>query len=326
MASSPPTLSRAAVLEGFAAAAQAGGLDPLALLARHGIPVAALGEPELRISARAVLLMLEDAARDAAMPDFGLTMAEARGFSTLGAVGLAMREQRDVRSALAWLMSRGWIQTESLVLELEETDELALLTLDVAPGMPLPAVQSLELAMAAIVRLLRHLLGADWQAEMVLFSHACPALLAAHLKHFGQVPQFGADRNALVLRRSDLDRPISGADPELARELERLLSRTSGERRISHSNRVQGLIRQALLRGSCRVDRVAAAMGIDRRTLHRRLATEGSSYTALLDQVRRERVSAYLAQGGLSLTEIAERVDFSSLSAFSRWRRADPKG
>lgn len=309
------------MLEGFAAAAQAGGLDPLALLIRHRIPVAALSDPDLRISARAVVLLLETAGREAGMSDFGLTMAEARGFTTLGAVGLAMREQRDVRAALAWLGSHGWIQTESLVLDLEETGDLAILSLDVAPGMPLPAVQSLELALAAICRLLRHLLGEDWQAEMVLFGHARPPVLSGHLKHFGLMPQFGADRNALVLRRADLDRPISGADPQLARELERLLSRTAGQRRISHRDRVLGLIARALLDGPCRVDRIAAAMGIDRRTLHRRLASEGSCYSALLDQVRRERVAACLAQGGLSLTEIAERTGFSSLSAFSRWRR-----
>jgi AraC-like DNA-binding protein len=313
--------TRAGVLDGFVAAAQAGGLDPLALLARRGLPVGALSDPELRLSARAVLLLLEDAAEAAAMPDFGLAMADVRGFATLGAVGLAMREQRDVRGAIEWLIRFGWVQTEGVELRLEEHQDVAIIDVALGPGMPVGGAQSIELTLASVTRLLKGLLGLDWWPEMVLCSHRRPASIAAHFRHFGQAPMFGAERNALVLRRSELDRLIAGADPGMARELERYLGQIAGRRQRSHADRTAEIVQQLLPHGQCRVDRVARSFAIDRRTLHRRLKREGISFSAIVEQVRRVLVAAHLDAGTHSLTEIAELVGFSSISAFSRWRR-----
>ncbi|MEQ1498532.1 MAG: AraC family transcriptional regulator, partial [Novosphingobium sp.] len=312
--------TRAGVLDGFAAAAQAGGLDPFALLARHGLPAGALTDRELRLPARAVVLLLEDAARESGMPDFGLSMADVRGFATLGAVGLAMREQHDVRGALDWLMRFGWVQTESVQMHLEEHAGVAIIEIVLAPGMPIGGAQSVELSLASVTRLLKGLLGPDWWPEMVLCSHRRPITVAAHLRHFGLVPVFGAERSGLVLRRAELDRAIAGADPGMARELERYLGQVAGTRRRSHADRTGEIVQQLLPRGQCQVDRAARSFGIDRRTLHRRLAREGTSFSAIVDQVRRDLVAGYLEAGVHSLTEIAELAGYSSLSAFSRWR------
>jgi AraC-like DNA-binding protein len=314
-------LSRAAVLDGFAAVARAAGLDPLALLARRNLPVAGLTDPELRVPAASVLSLLEDAAHEASMPDFGLAMADVRGFATLGAVGLAMREQPDLRHALNWLTHFGWVQTESVELSLEEGDGIAILDVALAAGMPHPAVQSIELSLASVARLIKSLLGAGWNPDMVLCSHARPASAMPYLRHFGQAPVFGAQRNALVIRTSDLDRPISGADPAMARELERYVGRIAGVRSQTLSQRVQGLIEHLLPGGTCRIERVARTLDVDRRTIHRRLAQEGTTFSALLDQTRRRLLSGYQDSAARSQTEIAELLGFSSLSAFSRWKR-----
>lgn len=314
-------LSRAAVLDGFAAVAQAAGLDPLALLAQQHLPAACLTDPERRIPASSVVALFERAARAADMPDFGLAMADVRGFATLGAVGLVMREQRDLRSALGWLIDYGWVQTESVVPRLEEGPEVAILELSLAPGMPGPAPQSIELSLASIARLIRALLGPGWQPEMVLCSHARPRSVLPYLRHFGQAPVFGADRDALVLRSADLDQPITGADPAAARELERYLGLVAGPRSRSMADRVEGLIEQSLPRGTCRIETIARTLAADRRTVHRRLRAEGTTFTQLVERVRARLFDRHLASQTHSLTEIAELVGFSSLSALSRWRR-----
>jgi AraC-like DNA-binding protein len=53
------------------------------------------------------------------------------------------------------------------------------------------------------------------------------------------------------------------------------------------------------------------------RTLHRQLKREGSSYRALLEQVRRARAIGLLLEGKLPVGEIARRLDMSE-PAFSR--------
>jgi AraC-like DNA-binding protein len=60
---------------------------------------------------------------------------------------------------------------------------------------------------------------------------------------------------------------------------------------------------------------------MDRRTLHRRLVRQGTSFSELVQRERIELAQGYMDAGDRSLTEIAELLGFSCLSAFSRWKR-----
>ncbi len=42
------------------------------------------------------------------------------------------------------------------------------------------------------------------------------------------------------------------------------------------------------------VDRVAQRLGVDRRTIHRRLVQEGETFSAIVDAVRQELAARYL--------------------------------
>ena len=69
-------------------------------------------------------------------------------------------------------------------------------------------------------------------------------------------------------------------------------------------------------------DQVARQLGVDRRTVHRQLAREGTAFTTLLDATRTELARRHLAQPQRPLSEVAQLLGFSGLSAFSRWHRA----
>ena len=85
---------------------------------------------------------------------------------------------------------------------------------------------------------------------------------------------------------------------------------------------MRDLIIALLPTGACTIKRVAAHMGVSPRTLHRRLADAGApTFTEMLNDARIGLARRYLAAGRHSLTEIAERLGYASLSAFSRWRR-----
>ncbi|SIM66750.1 transcriptional regulator [Mycobacteroides abscessus subsp. abscessus] len=72
---------------------------------------------------------------------------------------------------------------------------------------------------------------------------------------------------------------------------------------------------------------VAASLHIGERTLHRRLAREGTSYRALLDEVR-ETLARELLRNGLSVREVSDRLGYSEPAAFThaytRWRGMPP--
>lgn len=63
---------------------------------------------------------------------------------------------------------------------------------------------------------------------------------------------------------------------------------------------------------------VAEALDIHPQTLRRRLATEGTTFKEIKNQVRRDTALHFLGKRGLSIEEIAHRSGFSESSAFIR--------
>ena len=107
----------------------------------------------------------------------------------------------------------------------------------------------------------------------------------------------------------------------MAREIALYIEANAEPQGVSATEQVSALIRRLLPGGECNVDRVAQLMGVDRRTVHRRLAAEGVSFTHLLDAIRREISVRQLINSDRQLGEVAILVGFSSLSTFSRWFR-----
>jgi AraC-like DNA-binding protein len=80
--------------------------------------------------------------------------------------------------------------------------------------------------------------------------------------------------------------------------------------------------------GMRRVDEVARALGLSARTLKRKLALTGVSYSELVDRERHALSLRLLQNKRLSLDEIAQKLDYSSLTnfarAFRRWTGVPP--
>jgi|JI10StandDraft_1071094.scaffolds.fasta_scaffold03613_10 AraC-like DNA-binding protein len=316
-------LSRSATLDGYARVTQELGLDPQALVAEVGLPPASLTDPDLKVPTSAVLQLFELTAARAGVADFGLRVARTRLFSNLGVISLVMREQPNVRKAVEALAEHVWAQAEGLSIAIDDTDGVVTLSASIAHAPATSVRQNIELTLAVLLGLLRRFLGPRWVPEMVLFRHRKPASVALHISTFGCVPLFGQYLDAIVLRAADLDVEIAGADPGAASQLARYLEFVAGRREADFVEKVQHIVALMLPGGDCQAANVARLLGMDRRTLHRRLAHGGTCFSALLKRERAELAHAYIAAGDRSLTEIAGLLGFSSLSAFSRWRRQE---
>jgi len=76
------------------------------------------------------------------------------------------------------------------------------------------------------------------------------------------------------------------------------------------------------------IDKVARELGLSARTLQRRLGELGTTYQALLDDVRRDASRRLLASTDLDAGEVAFLLGFEELNSFSRafhaWEGATP--
>lgn len=317
-----PRLCRSAALTGFADLARSLGLDPLRLAARAGVPAAALVSPDLRISTDGVGRMLESAARRAGVEDFGLRLAETRRLSNMGAVALIAREQPTLRRALQVMAQYQRLQNEAMSLAVEETGDIAVLRLRAAGAGPRPSRQAMELSVGVLCRNIRALVGERWRPELVYFTHAAPAALATHRRLFGVKPLFDQPFDGLVVARAMLDAPLAAADPEMARQVARYVDQiATAQRAASPRERVEELIALLLPTGACSIAKAAQHLGVDRRTVHRWLRAQATTFSALVGEARRKLAGPLVKDASKHLGDVALALGFSSTSAFSRWYR-----
>ncbi|MBN8510964.1 MAG: AraC family transcriptional regulator ligand-binding domain-containing protein, partial [Burkholderiales bacterium] len=314
-------LVRSAALTHFAELAAACGLEARALVAGVGLQPRCLTDPDLKIPAHLVGRLLETAATQAREPAFGLRLAESRRLSNLGPLALLVRDEPTLRRALEALMLHIHVHNEAVAVHVAEHAGLVVIRTELSADGGRPLRQATELVVGVTFRVLQVFMGAAWRPRLVCFTHSAPPSLAAHRRVLGPAVEFGHEFNGIVCNAADLDAPNPGADPVLARYSRKLLAPTLARSRHL-PDRVRQLIVLLLPRGLCRVEVVAQHLGVDRRTVHRQLAAEGTSFSALLDGVRRDLAARYVEGTDRPLTDVAALLGFAAPSAFSRWHAA----
>jgi AraC-like DNA-binding protein len=313
-------LVRAATLTHFVSVATACGLDPRSLVAEVGLPARCLDDPDLMLPAMRVGRLLELAARRGPEPAFGLRMAMSRRLSNLGPLGLLVRDQPTLRLALGALVRHIHLHNQAIAITLEEEDGWVTIREDAAVTGAEPARQATELAMGTTLRVLNIFMGESWRPQQVCFTHAAPPDITLHQRVFGRSVAFGQDFTGIVCKASDLDAPNPGADPVMARYTRRLLEKAPA-RNAPMSDRVRRMAVLLLPRGHCRAEIVAQHLGVTRRTVANHLASEHTTFSGVVDAMRQDLLSRYLAEGTHSLSQVSALLGFSELSAFSRWHR-----
>lgn len=311
-------LGRSAGLTGFLDLCVQVGVDAYALAEVVGLPPEVLTKPDLRVSVESMHRMIEMAAALSGESDFALRMAETRRISNLGALGLAIREQSTVRKALQAYTRYQWLQNDAYSLKVHIYADQAVLQIN---GPAWQQRQGADLTVATGLRTLKAILGEAWRPQEVWLTHAAPARLDTYRRVFGVTPLFEQEYLALVMSRADLETPIASADPEMARQIEAYLERLAQSRSVALADKVSDLIVALLPDGGCSVERVAQHLGMDRRTLHRRLAAEGTTFSAILDDARRKMAASLLLGSERPLQNVSDLLGFSSLSAFAHWFR-----
>jgi AraC-like DNA-binding protein len=314
-------LIRSASLTHYAEVARGAGLDPYRMLGEFGLPPACLREPELLVPIAAVRQLLEVSAERSGVEAFGLLMAEARRLSNLGPLGLLVREQPTLRLAVETLARYSNRLNEALFLTVEESGDVVVIREELIVGGSGPVRQSTELAIGVAFRMLRSFLGPDWRPRRVCFAHPTPRDRSVHERVFGRNVEFGHDFNGIVCARSDLELPNPDADPEIARLARQMLEASPALQMPKIGTQVRELVVLLLGTGTCTVERVAQHLGVDRRTLHRRLARDGETFSSVVETVRRELADRYLKERSRPLAEVSSLLGFSAPSGFSRWYR-----
>lgn len=321
-------LIRSAGLVNYPDVARRHGLDPRRMLRDAGIALECLDDPDRMIPVQRAYRLLERSAQLSGSGSFGLEMAEANRLSTLGLLGLILREEPTFRDALNTLLRYRRVHNEGLIFSLESSTDsspgsaTALLRFELVAPVGTPLAQAHEQSLGMLLKALRALLPAAWRPRLGCLTHGPIGPRSVYQRVLDVPVQFNADFNGVVFNATDLALPLRSADAAMVRQARQQLDRLLEARgAVSCSERVGELVRVLLPAGHCDIGQVAQHLGMHRRTLHRHLLKEGSSFERVVDEVRQELAVHLVSNTSRPLGQISDLLGFSAPPAFSRWFR-----
>ncbi|NGX06569.1 AraC family transcriptional regulator ligand-binding domain-containing protein [Mycobacteroides franklinii] len=309
-------------------AARDRGFSPAECLAGTGITEADLNGPDVVVTGVQELRIVRNLlALTGDPPGLGIEVGTRYQLASAGILGFALLSSPTMGEALSVGLRFSQLSSTFHRFTLNVGDVDSIFDLDDSDVPPDVRRFLLERDLAAIAGIVPILFGGAMPSGarvMLRTGTDSPLRLLTELLPV----EFESSRNALVFPTQLLGAPLPTADPHTAalcvRQCEELL-----ELRQSRDG-VAGEVRNQLLRVPGQVPamgQVAASMHIGERTLHRRLAREGTSYRALLDEVR-ETLARELLRNGFSVKEVSDRLGYSEPAAFThaytRWHGVPP--
>jgi len=146
----------------------------------------------------------------------------------------------------------------------------------------------------------------------------------AHETYFRCPVKYGAPRNVIILRTSDLDLPFVTHNAELMEMLAPQLDQQLDGRkaRAKIVDQVKWVLKRLLSGSRPDIFLVAKELGLGARTLQRRITDEGATFRQLLNEARQELVRQYLRDPAIEINEAAFLLGYEDPNSFYRAFRA----
>jgi AraC-like DNA-binding protein len=303
---------------GIPAVLESLGSDPAQVFSRARVDLALFDDPDQSISLAVLGRLVQQCVASTGCGHFGLLVGERGGQSSLGLIGLSVRDSPNVEVALRRLATYLHLYHGGQVLNLDVSDDVATLGYAIhQPGVE--AVDQIEDgALAIFFKVMRDLCGANWLPLEVRFAHRRPTSLRPFLDAFHTTLQFNAEQSALVFSANWLHRRLPEVDADLQRLLRREIEELEATQVTDFRDQVRSVLRTSLLTGHGSADQIAALFSMHRRTLTRRLAECGTSFAVLADQGRFEIAKHMLANTTADVGQIATALGYAEASAFTR--------
>lgn len=304
-------------------AAQDYHIDPALALKATGLPAGILDNSVARIRGRDFQTLIRWLIERSNDPLFGLKSAQYVQPGSYSLVGYMAMNARTAREALHLTPEYEAIVGDMGITRIEKHGPHIAMRWICQYDDPVVRPHMIDNVLGSWLIFARWLADLpERKPERVQFESPTPA--AEHLMTYQEVFQapleFGAPRNALIIHESVLDTPLRQPDPTLLRTLEQQAATVMAEIRQRHPIVMQtrSLLRNLMEESLPRREKVAEQLGLNERTLQRRLQEAGTGYQQLLDDLRRETATDWLCHSQMPISDMASRLGFSEARSFHR--------
>jgi AraC-like DNA-binding protein len=264
-------------------------------------------------------------------PGLGAESVRRYTVGSVGILGFALIASKTTRDALAVATRYLSLSSAFVRMSFEEDDSEARV---VFGDEEIPAdVRDLlvERDLAAIAQFVPLLLSADVPVSVGRVELRLPRdradVIAAILSE--RDIRFDMPRNVIAFPSVILDLPLPQADSHTAEMCVRQCADVLDRRSQRHGT--AAAVRSRVLRSPSDpppMQAIADELNLDQRTLRRRLDSEGTSFRALVAEVRETLAIELLSNTGLTVEQVAVRLGYADTAsfthAFSRWRGKPP--
>ena len=312
-------LAHTAVLKNYLDVTQQFNINPYLLLSDVGLCQSQLHDSKQRIPVDKAIALLEQSAQLSGCESFGLHMAEQRQISDFGEISLLLSYQHTLRDAIQTIVRYRNFINNSLAIYIEQVGKTVIIREEVVSiGSPYSR-QSTELALGILHRFCAALLPNKWRPLSIHFTHSAPKDLSVHKRVFGCSLEFGSEFNGIVCTAAELDTANPQANTAMAEHAQRFLDILPNESESSMIFDIRKSIYLLLPMGRATIDQIAQTHGMNVRTLQRRLEIYKTSFSHLINDVRRNLVFRYLQNLNYSLGQVSDILGYSTPSSFTRW-------
>lgn len=312
--------------------------DMLNYLSARGVPssaaIATIGldprfaeSPDNRVRGSTVERLWSYAVEQTGDEIIGLHMAEEYNPGALDILGYVVLSCHTIGEVLEKVARYARLLNDGMRIELVREEKSAVMRCSYLEGTDnylLRAPQhAIDATWGGLARELRRLSGEPLHPTSVWFGHA-PPRSAAHRDEYhrvlGTAPRFSAAEDRFTMPISHLEATLPSANAALLKVFEQhaeagLQTIAKGH---SHAGEVARVVSQKLKGSVPGLDDVAKELAMSRRNLQRTLRESGTSYQALLDEVRRDLAIRHLANPSTSAGQVGFLLGFSEPSAFHR--------
>lgn len=314
------TTADAGAVRQFMRFAQAIGLDLQAILDPELSTITIAAAHAERVPAHGIVDLLQVCAAVSARPDLGIAFAAWGNLRGYGPLSLLWDHCPTFSEAIRVNQRYLHLESGALATRCDEFGDEVYLSHVLLVEARYGGSQFLEATLALSMLVGRLILGESWSPTRMHFQHPAPKSLQQHHRLFRCPIEFESDRNALVVSQADLDRQTGVGNAHMLAYVERHLGSSVSEWPEDLEHQVERIISTNLAAGGATLEQVAAALGMNLRTLQRRLAALDIGYNQIVERVRRRIFNDYMNSNATpNLSEIAFRLGFKETSAASRF-------
>jgi AraC-like DNA-binding protein len=305
------------------------GVEPL--LRKAGLAPEQIDDTDARLDVRCQIKFLDLIAAELNDEFLGFHLAQSYDLRMMGLLYYTQASSETVGEALRRGARYSSIVNEGIALKFREAPELGL-DFDYVGISRHSDRHQIEFAMVTLLRVCRQLTKRQITAIRANFTHRRHNGTDELRSFFGGDIAFGATEDRLAFSTSLKVLPVVSADPYLNDLLTGYCEQAIANRAAQQSQfslKVENAITLLLPHGKASAPEIARKLGVSRRTMARRLSSEGLTFASVMQTLKRDLAKRHLADETLSISEIAWLLGYQDVSAFThafkRWTGTSPR-